>query len=71
MAQVLSMGMKSTKFCIARLQGDAPQYLKQFGSTYAWDADIRVALQFTNEDTATAMAVRIAGGAQVAEMVEA
>lgn len=71
MAQVLSMGKRSSNFVVARRQSEQPQYLTQFGTGFAWDADIRRAIQFPNEEKANIIAARISGGAVVAEMVEA
>ena len=69
MAQVLSMGTRSKRFCVARINSDVPQYLKQVGAAFAWDADITVALQFDTEIEADDMAAKVAGGARSAEMV--
>ena len=44
--------------------------LKKLGMAYAWDVNIRNAIQFPSDVAAGAMASRVIGGAMVAEMVE-
>ena len=70
MAEILSMGTRSKKYCVARIVNDEPQYLKRFSDLYAWTTDITVAIQFEAEHEALSMASRVVGGAQVADMME-
>jgi len=59
------------KFIVARGAHSSLPYLSKEGETYRWVNNIHKALRFSTEEEAEGFAKLVAGGASVAELIEA
>jgi hypothetical protein len=70
MAEVLQI-KPNRKFVVARGAHSGSPYLAKDGEAFRWQSNIHSAVRFTSEEEAESMAARVAGGATVAELIEA
>lgn len=72
MAEVLQLNPNpNRKFIVARGPHSSLPYLSKDGEAYRWVNSIHKALRMSSEQEAEDLAARVAGGAAVAELIEA